>query len=89
MLSIQDVAGCHKESIEGLSMKALTIGERVRVTSTVPSFWHQVGKIVRIVEPFVSGEMKEKALLEMPLYAVHLEDGRNFRFRGRDLEPVN
>ncbi len=70
-------------------MKTLTVGKRVRVTSGVPSFWHHVGRIVQIVEPFVSEQMKEKALLEMPLYAVRLEDGRSFRFRGRDLEPVN
>jgi len=70
-------------------MKALTVGERVRVTSSIPSFWRQVGKIVRIVEPFVAQQNKEQVLLEMPLYSVRLEDGRSFRFRGRDLEPVN
>jgi hypothetical protein len=70
-------------------MKALTVGERVRVTSSIPSFWRQVGKIVQIVEPFVAGQSKEQVLQEMPLYSVRLEDGRRFRFRGRDLEPVN
>jgi hypothetical protein len=75
--------------IEELPMKALTVGERVRVTSSIPSFWHHVGKIIRIVEPFVANEKKEQVLQEMPLYSVRLEDGRSFRFRGRDLEPVN
>jgi hypothetical protein len=70
-------------------MKALTVGERVRVTSSIPSFWRQVGKIVQIVEPFVARENKERVLREMPLYSVRLEDGRSFRFRGQDLEPVN
>jgi hypothetical protein len=70
-------------------MKALAVGERVRVTSSIPSFWRQVGKIIQIVEPFVTQENKERVLREMPLYAVRLEDGRSFRFRGQDLEPVN
>lgn len=69
-------------------MNSLTIGERVRVTSGITTFWHHFGKIVKIVEPFVVAHMKEKALLEMPLYFVRLEDGRSFRFRGRDLERV-
>jgi hypothetical protein len=69
-------------------MKGLTIGERVRVTSGVPSFTQHNGRITQIVEPFVREQMKEKALLELPLYSVRLDDGRNFRFRGRDLEPL-
>jgi hypothetical protein len=69
-------------------MKALGVGERVRVTSTIPSFWDHVGRIVQILEPFVVSQMKEKALLELPVYAVRLEDGRSFRFRGRDLERL-
>jgi hypothetical protein len=32
--------------------------------------------------------MKEAWLLELPLYRVRLDDGRSFRFRGRDLEPM-
>ena len=70
-------------------MKVLTVGERVRVTSSIPSFWRQIGKIVQILEPFVFEQNKEQVLREMPLYSVRLEDGRSFRFRGRDLEPVN
>ena len=70
-------------------MKPLTIGERVRITSGIPSFWRHVGRVVQILEPFVTQQMKEKALLELPLYSVRLEDGRSFRFRGRDLERVN
>ena len=70
-------------------MKPLSIGERVRIMSGIPSFWHHVGRIMQIIEPFVTAHMKEKALLELPLYAVRLEDGRSFRFRGRDLERLN
>jgi hypothetical protein len=70
-------------------MKVLTVGERVRVTSSIPSFWRQIGKIVQIVEPFVVEQNKEQVLREMPLYSVRLEDGRSFRFRGQDLEPAN
>jgi hypothetical protein len=69
-------------------MKALGVGERVRVTSTIPSFWDHIGRIVQILEPFVVSQMKDRALQELPVYAVRLEDGRSFRFRGRDLERV-
>jgi hypothetical protein len=69
-------------------MKTLTIGERVRVTSGIPSFCRHVGKIVQILQPFVTSPMKEQALLQLPVYFVRLEDGRNFRFRGCDLERV-
>jgi len=70
-------------------MKALTIGERVRVTAGIPSFWRHVGRIVQIVDLFVGESMKEVCLLELLLYRVRLDDGRSFRFRGRDLEPMN
>ena len=69
-------------------MNTLTIGERVRVTSGIPSFWRHVGRIVQILQPFAPGPVKEEALLALPLYFVRLEDGRNFRFRGCDLERV-
>ena len=70
-------------------MKPLTIGERVRIMSGIPVFWHHVGRVIQILEPFVTANMKEKALLELPLYSVKLEDGRSFRFRGRDLERLS
>jgi hypothetical protein len=69
-------------------MKALTIGERVRVGSGDLSPG-SVGRIVHIVEPFVAEPMKQTAFQELPLYSVRLEDGRSVRFRGRDLEPVD
>jgi hypothetical protein len=69
-------------------MKPLTIGERVRIMSGIPSFWQHAGRVIQILEPFVTANMKEKALLELPLYSVKLEDGRSFRFRGRDLERL-
>ena len=67
-------------------MKPLTLGERVRVTSSVPD---HIGRIVEIIEPFVIPQLKDRALLELPLYSVRLDDGRNVRFRGRDLARVN
>jgi len=69
-------------------MTPLTLGQRVRIISGIPSFWHHFGRIVQILEPFVTETMKDRAFFEMPLYSVRLEDGRNFRFRGRDLERV-
>jgi hypothetical protein len=70
-------------------MKTLTIGERVCINAGIPAFWRCMGRIVDIIEPFVKDEaMKARALFEMRLYSVQLEDGRKFRFRGRDLEPV-
>ena len=70
-------------------MKTLTIGERVRVTAGIPSFWRHIGRVVQVAEPFAKESMKETCLLEMPLYLVRLDDGRSFRFRGRDLEPLS
>jgi hypothetical protein len=69
-------------------MKELTIGQRVRVASNVPSFSDNVGRVVKIIEPFVAAQMKDQALEELPLYSVRLEDGRSVRFRGRDLTNV-
>jgi hypothetical protein len=66
-------------------MKPLMIGERVRVKSTAPSCLDDVGRIVQIVEPFVAPQLKDRALMELPLYSVRLEDGRNLKIRGRDL----
>ena len=67
-------------------MNELNIGETVLVIADVPTFTCHTGRIVSIAEPFVRDEaMKNKALREMPLYRVRLDDGRSFRFRGRDL----
>lgn len=70
-------------------MKSLAIGERVRVTSSIPTFSDHVGRVVQIIEPFVLPQLKEMALQELPLYSVRLEDGRSFRFRGRDLRRIH
>jgi hypothetical protein len=76
-------------SIGGAAMKTLSIGERVCINAGIPAFWHCIGRIVDIIEPFVTDEaMKARALFEMRLYSVRLDDGRKFRFRGQDLEPV-
>lgn len=69
-------------------MKALSIGERVQIMAGIPSFWRQVGRIIQIAEPFVAESLKESCFFEMPLYRVKLDDGRTFRFRGRDLQPL-
>jgi hypothetical protein len=70
-------------------MKSLAVGEQVCITTAIPAFWQCTGRIVEILEPFVTtAEMKAKALMEMRLYSVRLSDGRRFRFRGRDLELV-
>ena len=66
-------------------MEPLKIGERVRVLSNIPSSLDHVGRIVQILEPFVASQLKEQAFLELPVYSVRLEDGRNLQFRGRDL----
>jgi len=70
-------------------MKTLTIGKRVLITAGIPAFWNRPGRIVQILEPSVREEVKLDCLFEMPLYYVRLDDGRRFRFRGRDLEPIN
>jgi hypothetical protein len=71
-------------------MKQLKIGDKVRILSGIPAFHNHTGRIDRITHPFVTNEpMKSMALQEMPLYCVLLDDGRNFRFRGKDLELLN
>jgi hypothetical protein len=67
----------------------LNLGEIVCVIAGIPSFESRTGCIVHISEPAITiTERKEEALLEMPLYSVRLDDGRRFRFRGRDLRPL-
>jgi hypothetical protein len=73
-----------------LQLVNLKIGQPVRVTSSVISFEGRVGRIVQITEPWVATErMHHEALFELPLYRVKFNDGRSFRFRGRDLEPLS
>jgi len=68
----------------------LKLGQPVRVTSSMLSFEGRVGRIVQITEPYVATpRMYAEALLELPLYRVKFNDGSSFRFRGRDLEPLN
>jgi hypothetical protein len=69
-------------------MTKLHVGGKVQITSAIPGFHLQKGEVTAITEPFVKGERaKEEALLELRLYVVRLEDGRHFRFRGKDLLP--
>ncbi len=64
------------------------IGERVRIIAGIPAFQNQRGTVLKISEPVVAAKtVRVEALLEMPLHVVALDDGRHFRFRGRDLEP--
>jgi hypothetical protein len=68
----------------------LKIGQSVRITSSLLSFEGRVGRIVQITQPWVATErMYTEALYELPLYRVTFNDGISFRFRGRDLEPLN
>lgn len=67
-------------------MARLHIGERVQIVSAIPGFHLQEGIVASITEPFVTGERaKEEALSELRLYVVRLNDGRHFRFRGKEL----
>ena len=70
-------------------MTRLQIGGKVQVVSAIPGFHLQMGIVSAITEPFVSGEgAREEALRELRLYVVQLEDGRHFRFRGKELLPA-
>ena len=69
-------------------MVKLHIGGKVQIISAIPGFHLQKGVVAAITEPFVSGEQaKEEALRELRLYVVRLDDGRHFRFRGKELLP--
>ena len=70
-------------------MSHLSLGGRVRVPAHRASFHCRVGRIVSITQPFVANDaMKSRALAEMPLYEVQLDDGNHSRCRGLDLEIV-
>jgi hypothetical protein len=69
-------------------MTKLHVGGKVQIISAIPGFHLQKGIVAAITEPFVSGEQaKEEALRELRLYVVRLDDGRHFRFRGKELLP--
>ena len=69
-------------------MTKLHIGGKVQIISAMPGFHLQTGVVAAITEPFVSDEKaKEEALRELRLYVVRLDDGRHFRFRGKELLP--
>lgn len=69
-------------------MTKLHIGGKVQITSAIPGFHLQKGIVAAITEPFVSSDRaKEEALRELRLYVVRLDDGRHFRFRGKELLP--
>ena len=67
-------------------MTRLHIGGKVQVVSAIPGFHLQKGIVAAITEPFVAGDRaREEALRELRLYVVRLDDGRHFRFRGKEL----
>ena len=67
-------------------MTRLHIGGKVQVVSAIPGFHLQKGIVSAITEPFVTGDRaREEALRELRLYVVRLDDGRHFRFRGKEL----
>jgi hypothetical protein len=69
-------------------MTRLHIGGKVQVVSAIPGFHLQKGVVSAITEPFVTGDQaREEALRELRLYVVRLDDGRHFRFRGKELTP--
>ena len=67
-------------------MSRLQIGGKVQVISAIPGFHLNQGIVSGITQPFVADERsKEIALQELRLYDVRLDDGRHFRFRGKEL----
>ena len=67
-------------------MTRLNIGGKVQIVSAIPGFHLQKGTVAAITEPFVTGERaRDEALRELRLYVVRLDDGRHFRFRGKEL----
>jgi|KBSSwiStaDraftv2_1062776.scaffolds.fasta_scaffold282046_2 hypothetical protein len=67
-------------------MSRLHVGGKVQIISAIPGFHLQMGIVTEITEPFVSGaQAREEALRELRLYVVRLDDGRHFRFRGKEL----
>jgi hypothetical protein len=76
-----------KEGCMGMgSMTRFKVGEKVTIVGEIPGFSLHQGTIAGITEPFVTDERsKDEALRELRLYEVRLDDGRQFRFRGREL----
>ena len=71
-------------------MTSLRLGERVRIAAGIPAFDGRVARVILISQPAAKTEpTRSEALREMPHYSVLLDDGRSFRFRGRDLEPLH
>jgi hypothetical protein len=72
--------------MRGGLMTPFKVGEKVRVVSEIPGFHMRHGTIDGITQPFVVDERsREDALRELRLYMVRLDDGRHFRFRGKEL----
>ena len=68
-------------------MTRLNIGERVQILASLPGFHLKLGIITAVTEPFTVDERsRQEAFRELRLYDVRLDDGRRFRFRGRELQ---
>ena len=68
-------------------MTSLSIGARVEILATLPGFHLKQGTITAVTEPFTADERsRQEALRELRLYDVQLDDGRRFRFRGKELQ---
>ena len=62
-------------------------GQRVRLTSEDQQSLDAT--VIHVVEPFVADDAQRfRALKELPVFLVRLDDGRTMRIRGRDLEMV-
>jgi hypothetical protein len=69
-------------------MPNLEVGGRVQIISSIPEYYLQKGSIASVAYPLVANERNmEDALRELRLYDVRLDNGRHFRFRGKDLVP--
>ena len=67
-------------------MSPFKVGEKVKIVSDIPGFHLRSGVIDGITQPYsVDERSKEDALRELRLYVVRLDDGRHFRFRGKEL----
>jgi hypothetical protein len=69
-------------------MTKLHIGERVRISGMLPGFHLKHGTVTAIVTPRSAQASTDDAFRELRLYSVRLDDGRRFRFRGRELQLV-
>ena len=67
-------------------MEHFCVGARVEILAMTPEFYRRRGTITAVTEPLVADERsRQEAFRELRLYNVRLDDGRKFRFRGKEL----